>query len=73
VNRIPTPGPSPGADRLAELGRASLRFEYTVTRESDGALLAEGFTEHACLDRHTLRPTRLPDSVRQALESLPNR
>lgn len=38
---------------LAELGRASLRFEYEVRREADGALLAEGFTEHVCLDRQT--------------------
>ena len=54
--------------RAADLGRASLRFEYEIRREPDGALLAEGFTEHACLDRQTLRPVRLPLEVRRAIE-----
>lgn len=35
---------------LAELGRATLKFVYRITRESDGALLARGETEHACID-----------------------
>ena len=53
--------------RAARLGRASLRFEYEIRREPDGVLIAEGFTEHACLDRQSLRPVRLPDAVRQAI------
>ena len=35
--------------RLAELGRASLRFEYKVLRGDD--LLATGHTLHACVDK----------------------
>jgi acyl-CoA thioester hydrolase len=54
--------------RVAALGRATLRFEYEIRRQADQALLAEGYTEHACLDRQTLRPTRVPTSVRQAIE-----
>ena len=34
---------------LAELGRASLRFEYRVLRDAD--LLATGHTVHACVDK----------------------
>jgi len=34
---------------LAELGRASLRFEYKVLRGDD--LLASGHTLHACVDK----------------------
>jgi acyl-CoA thioester hydrolase len=34
---------------LAELGRASLRFEYKVLRGDD--LLATGHTLHACVDK----------------------
>jgi acyl-CoA thioester hydrolase len=34
---------------LAELGRASLRFEYKVLRGTD--LLATGHTIHACINR----------------------
>jgi acyl-CoA thioester hydrolase len=54
--------------RTANIGRASMRFEYEIQRQSDSALLAHGFTEHALLDRSTLRPTRLPASIRQAIE-----
>jgi acyl-CoA thioester hydrolase len=54
--------------RAATMGRASMRFEYQIRREPDGTLLAEGYTEHACLDRSTLRPTRLPAGVREAVE-----
>jgi acyl-CoA thioester hydrolase len=54
--------------RVAVMGRATMRFEYEIRREPDGTLLAEGFTEHACLDRRTLRPVRLPDRVRAAIE-----
>lgn len=35
--------------KLAELGRASLRFEYRVLRGDD--LLATGHTVHACVDK----------------------
>lgn len=56
------------ATRVAALGRATLRFEYQIRREPDGQLLVEGFTEHACLDRRTLRPIRLPDTVRWSIE-----
>jgi acyl-CoA thioester hydrolase len=52
----------------AKIGRASMRFEYQILREPDGALLAEGFTEHALLDRTTLRPMRLPAPIREAVE-----
>lgn len=56
--------------RVASIGRATLRFEYRVCREPDGAVLAEGSTEHACLDRVSLRPTRLPPNVRAAIARL---
>ena len=35
---------------LAEVRAASLRFEYRITRQSDGALLCEGMTRLACVD-----------------------
>ena len=37
---------------------ARFRFEYAVERESE--LLADGWTSHACVDARTLRPTRVP-------------
>lgn len=56
--------------RVGSIGRASMRFEYRICREPDGAILAEGYTEHACLDRATLRPTRVPPNVRAAIERM---
>jgi acyl-CoA thioester hydrolase len=35
---------------LQALGRATLVFAYKITRKSDGILLVEGWTRHACLD-----------------------
>ncbi len=52
--------------RLVAVGGATVRFEYTITRDTDGTLLATGMTEHAAVDR-TGRPRRLPAMVRQML------
>ncbi len=43
---------------IEEIGRASFRFAYRLT--AGGALHATGFTRHACVDRRTMRPTRVP-------------
>lgn len=51
---------------LAELGRATLKFIYRITRESDGALLARGETEHACIDGSG-RIIRIPKSLTDVL------
>lgn len=48
--------------RITELKRASLRFEYSVVREGDEKLLAEGHTVHACIDREH-KPVKLPEPV----------
>jgi acyl-CoA thioester hydrolase len=54
--------------RIAAIGRATMRFEYAIRRTSDEALLAEGFTEHALLDKRSLRPVRVPETIRAAVE-----
>lgn len=51
---------------LTELGRASLRFGYRITREADGALLATGSTQHACIDGAG-RIARIPKTLQEAL------
>jgi acyl-CoA thioester hydrolase len=51
---------------IGELGLAQLRFEYEVSR--NGEALVRGFTRHASIGKDG-RPIRLPDNVRQALES----
>jgi len=46
---------------LADLSRASMRFEYVVSR--DGELLVTGYTRHACVDLATGKPIRVPEEV----------
>jgi acyl-CoA thioester hydrolase len=47
---------------------ARFRYDYAVLRGEE--LVAEGHTEHACVDASTLRPTRVPgwlaDAIREA-------
>jgi acyl-CoA thioester hydrolase len=51
--------------RCVDLRGARFRFEYVVER--DGERIAEGSTAHACVDAVTLRPTRLPDWLRDEI------
>jgi acyl-CoA thioester hydrolase len=52
--------------RCVGMRGARFRFEYVVVRE-DGTLMADGYTEHACVDAATLRPTRVPDWLRESV------
>lgn len=47
-----------------EVRGASARFDYRI--DSAGAVVAEGFTLHACVDREG-KPTRLPAELRRLL------
>ena len=49
----------------SEIRGARFRYEYVVER--DGETVAEGWTGHACVDATTLRPTRVPDWLREAI------
>ncbi|HUK40861.1 MAG TPA: thioesterase family protein [Candidatus Acidoferrales bacterium] len=53
---------------LSTLGRASLTFSYQVSRDADGALLATGFTKHACIDGAG-RVSRIPGALEKALKT----
>lgn len=56
--------------RCGDVRGARFRFDYLVER--DGETVAEGWTRHACVVSSTLRPTRVPewlvDAIRQAEE-----
>ena len=47
---------------------ARFRYEYAITRDEE--IVADGHTEHACVDAVTFRPTRIPawlaDAIRAA-------
>jgi acyl-CoA thioester hydrolase len=45
---------------------ARFRFDYAVERD-DGTAVADGWTEHAAVDAATLRPTRLPGWLTDAI------
>jgi acyl-CoA thioester hydrolase len=51
--------------RCADVRGARFRFEYVLTR--DGEVVADGSTEHAVVDATTLRPTRLPPWLAEAV------
>jgi acyl-CoA thioester hydrolase len=53
--------------RCADVRGARFRFEYRLERE--GALVAEGWTAHACVDAATHRPTRVPAWLAAAIEA----
>jgi acyl-CoA thioester hydrolase len=53
-----------------DLRGARFRFDYLIERISDAGAepVADGWTLHATVDHDSLRPTRLPDWLREAIE-----
>lgn len=51
--------------RCAEMRGARFSYEYRVER--DGEIVADGYTRHACVDRETYRPTRVPAWLAEAV------
>ena len=47
---------------VVELGRATIRFAYTV-EDAGGRLLCEGSTEHCCVGPDKKRPIRFPPEI----------
>ncbi len=50
---------------LSDLGRASLRFYYTLFRKDEE--IASGYTHHGCVDLTSGRPCRIPGKFAEAL------
>jgi acyl-CoA thioester hydrolase len=57
---------------IPEVRGASARFVYEVRRLSDGEVLVDGFTIHACIDRQG-RVARIPTELRAALGAVNGR
>jgi acyl-CoA thioester hydrolase len=53
--------------RCVGLRGARFRYEYVLLRGDE--IVAEGHTEHACVDAVTLRPTRVPEWLATAIEA----
>jgi len=54
---------------LSQVGRARLRFDYTIVPDVGDGLIASGFTEHAIVDR-TGRVRRFTKDFRERMEAL---
>ena len=57
--------------RCVDVRGARFRFEYLIER--DGERVADGWTAHACVDSGTLRPTRVPTSLVEAIATAEGR
>jgi len=55
--------------RCVDVRGARFRYEYAIVRDG-GELVADGWTRHACVDAGTLRPTRVPDWLTDAIASV---
>ena len=53
--------------RCVGLRGARFRFEYAIVRGEE--MVADGYTDHACVDAGSFRPTRIPDWLVAAIRS----
>ena len=51
--------------RCVDVRGARFRYEYVIERA--GEIVADGWTQHAVVDRETLRPTRFPAWLAEAV------
>jgi acyl-CoA thioester hydrolase len=51
--------------RCVGLRGSRFRYEYTIVRGEE--IVADGHTEHACVDAQSFRPTRVPDWLAEAI------
>jgi acyl-CoA thioester hydrolase len=51
---------------------ARFRYEYAIVRD-DGLRVADGHTEHACVDARTMRPIRVPERLKAAVSAAESR
>jgi acyl-CoA thioester hydrolase len=56
--------------RCVDLRGARFRYEYVLQR--DGESVADGWTQHAVVDRVTFRPMRLPAWLAEAISAAEN-
>lgn len=56
--------------RVAHLGNSSVRYELGIFRNDDDVAAAQGHFVHVYVDRASIRPTALPQPLRNALEPL---
>ena len=56
--------------RVGKLGNSSVRYEIGVFASGEIAIAADGYFVHVFVDRESLRPTPIPESLRAAITPL---
>ncbi len=50
---------------ISKLSDLKITIEYEIRRKSDSQLLATGYTEHAFINKNTLKPEKLPEEFKK--------
>jgi len=53
--------------RLLEIGGASIKIGYTISKKDDGSIIAEGYTFHAFTDRRG-RVVKIPEFFKETFD-----
>ena len=53
---------------LEYIGNSSIKFNYDIIRKKDNVLLANGYTVNVFVDIKTLKPIKIPENLRKALQ-----
>ena len=53
--------------RSVDVRGARFRFEYAIVNMGNGTLVADGWTQHAVVEARSLRPTRVPAWLAEAI------
>ncbi len=56
--------------RVAHLGRSSVRYEIGLFKIGEEAAAAEGHFVHVFVDRQTMTPVPVPETIREALQRI---
>ena len=56
--------------RVGRLGRSSVRYEIGIFRQGSDKAAADGHFVHVFVDRETMRPAGIPETIRAALAPL---
>jgi acyl-CoA thioester hydrolase len=56
--------------RCGGLRGARFRFDYAIEPNGEGDRIADGWTRHACIDRRTYRPIRVPAWLAEAIATV---
>ena len=53
---------------IGDIGNSSIKFNYEILRKTGNELLAEAHTINVFVDRKTMKPIKIPEELRKALQ-----